>query len=308
MRGAGLALSLQRANIDLNGLMLLSCVLNWDTMPDEPHLNPAIDEPYMVALPTYAATAWYHHKLPNAPKELKPFLTEVETFATTDYALALHEGMKLSADRRRAIAEKLHAYTGLSVAYLLKTDLRIDYGAFQQEILGTEGRTLGTLDTRFAGATLDPIAKVAAYDPVSAAISAPYVAALNSYARESLRYSGDLPYKSGVSVYESWDYKHQGPGASRAFIALPNVLTDLAAAMKTNPTMKVQVLGGYYDKSTPYFEGVFEMRHLPIPAALEGNIEYRHYESGHMVYLMVPVLKTLHDDVAAFIRNSSGVK
>ncbi len=308
MRGAGLALALQNEDIDINGVMLLSCILNWDTMPDDPQLNPAVDEPYIVALPTYAATAWYHHKLPNASKELRPFLDEVERFATTDYTLALSEGNRLSAAARQAMAEKLHAYTGLSTAYLIKTNLRIEYGAFQKELFGDEQLTTGTLDTRFTGATLDPLGKVAAYDPQSAAISAPYIAAFNTYARQTLNYSGELAYKSGIDVYGSWDYKHQAPGASRATIALPNVLPDLATAMKTNPTLKVLVLGGYYDVSTPYFEGVFEFRHLPIPASLLSNIEYRYYESGHMVYVNLPTLKRLHDDVAAFIRGNAGGK
>jgi carboxypeptidase C (cathepsin A) len=308
MRGAGLALSLQNADIDVNGVMLLSCILNWDTMPDDPQLNPAVDEPYMVSLPTYAATAWYHHKLPGEHAQLRPLLDEVERFATTDYAAALHEGNALSAERRRAIAEKLHAYTGLSIAYLLKTDLRIEYGAFQKELFGDEQLTTGTLDTRFTGPTLDALGKVAAYDPQSAAISAPYIAAFNSYARASLQYRGDLAFKPGIGVYDSWDYKHQAPGASRAFISQPNVLPDLAVAMKTNPTLKVLVLGGYYDVSTPYFEGKFELRHLPIPAALEKNIEYRYYESGHMVYVNLPTLKLLHDDVAAFIKSGASGK
>jgi carboxypeptidase C (cathepsin A) len=191
------------------------------------------------------------------------------------------------------------------VAYLLKTNLRIEYGAFQKELFGDEQLTTGTLDTRFTGATLDPLGKVAAYDPQSAAISSPYVSAFNTYVRQTLNYSGELAYKSGINVYNTWDYKHQAPGAPKAFIALPNVLPDLAVAMKTNPTMKVLVLGGYYDVSTPYFEGVFEFRHLPIPASLESNIQYRYYESGHMVYVNLPTLKLLHDDVAAFIRSGS---
>jgi carboxypeptidase C (cathepsin A) len=230
----------------------------------------------------------------------------VERFATNDYALALLQGNLLGDAQRQAIAARLHDYTGLSVAYLLKTNLRIEYGAFQKELLGDEAMTTGTLDTRFTGPTLDPLSKVSDYDPQSSAIGGAYVAAFNTYLAQSLKYDGQLPYKSGVGVYGSWDYKHQAPGAGRALIAQPNVLPDLAAAMKMNPTLKVLALGGYFDVSTPYFEGKFELRHLPIPAALERNIEYRYYESGHMVYVNVPTLKKLHDDVAAFIRASDG--
>jgi carboxypeptidase C (cathepsin A) len=306
MRGAGLPLALEGRDIDLNGVMLLSCILDWDMMPDNPELNPSIDEPYEVSLPTYAATAWYHHKLPDQPKELQPLLDEVERFATTDYALALQQGNSLSAERRQAIAEKLHEYTSLPVAYLLKTNLRIEYGAFEKNLLADQDLTTGTLDTRFAGPTLDPLSKTTEYDPQGAAISSAYVSAFNSYVRQTLKYSGKLAYKPEIDIYGSWDYRHQPPGAGRPLIQLPNVLPDLAVAMKQNPDLKVMVLGGYFDISTPYYEGWFETHHLPIPPQLQSNIQYHYYQSGHMVYVHVPSLRQLHDDVAAFIRSTSG--
>jgi carboxypeptidase C (cathepsin A) len=308
MRGAGLAYALQRESIDLNGLILLSDILNWDLVPDDPQINPGVDEPYIVSLPTYAATAWYHDKLGSRPKELRPFLAEVEGFATGEYAQALILGERLDDKARTAIAEKLNAYTGLPVAYLLKTNLRIEYGAFQKEILSQSGETTGTLDTRFVGATLDPLSKVAGYDPQGAAISSAYVAAWNDYARKTLKFGMEQTFKAEISVYENWDYKHQPPGAKQPLIALPNVLPDLAAAMKQNPNLKVMVNGGYFDVSTPYFAGRFELQHLPIPAALRGNIEYHYYESGHMVYVTAEKLAELHDNVAGFIRRTDNLK
>jgi carboxypeptidase C (cathepsin A) len=308
MRGAGLALALQNKDVDLNGVILLSDILNWDFMPDDPQVNPGIDMPYIVALTTYAATAWYHNRIANRPADLPTYLKAVENFATTDYASALLKGSELPADDRQRIAERLSAFTGLPVAYLLKTNLRIEYGAFQKELLADQETTVGTLDTRFAGATLDPLSKVASYDPQSAAISSAYVSAWNGYARGTLRYGAGIEFKSGIPIYSTWDYKHAPPGSDKALIALPNVLPDLAVAMKQNPDLKVMVNGGYFDVSTPYFEGVMEMRHLPIPANLRGNIEYRYYESGHMVYAHLPSLVALHDNVADFIRRTSGVR
>jgi carboxypeptidase C (cathepsin A) len=82
------------------------------------------------------------------------------------------------------------------------------------------------------------------------------------------------------------------------------VLPDLAVAMKQNPNMKVMVSGGYFDVSTPYFSGVYEMRHLSVPADILSNIEYRYYQSGHMVYVNPAVLKAFHTDVADFIRRT----
>jgi len=308
MRAAGLSLALQKEDIDLNGVVLLSCILDWDLMPDDPELNPSVDLPYVVALPSYAATAWYHRKLPSQPQDLQAFLGQVEHFATTDYALALMQGNSLAPEQRQAIAQRLHAYTGLPVGYLLRSNLRIEYGAFQKELLGDEDLTTGTLDTRFTGPTLDPLSKIAEYDPQSADIGSAYVAAFNAYVRDKLHYGQGVYYKPGIPVYESWDYRHQPPGAQRPLIALPNVLPDLAAAMKRNPDMKVMVNGGYFDISTPFYEGWFEAHHLPIPASLQGNLEYHYYRSGHMVYVHVPALQQLHDNVAAFIRGSDHLK
>jgi carboxypeptidase C (cathepsin A) len=305
MRAAGLSLALQKEDIDLNGVVLLSCILDWDLMPDDPELNPSVDLPYVVALPSYAATAWYHHKLPTQPQDLVPFLGEVEHFATTDYALALMRGNDLPSQERQAVAQRLHAYTGLPVPYLLKANLRIEYGAFQKELLADQDLSTGTLDSRFTGPTLDPLSKISEYDPQSAAIGSAYVSAFNFYVREKLHYGQGRYYKPGIPVYGSWDYRHKPPGAERPLIALPNVLPDLAAAMKRNPDLKVLVNGGYFDISTPYYEGWFEMHHLPVPTGLQANIEYRYYHSGHMVYVHLPALKQLHDNVADFIHRTS---
>ena len=305
-RAAGLALALQNRDVDLNGVILLSDILAWDILPDDPQVNPGNDLPYVMTLPTYAATAWYHNRIARPAGDLPAFLAGVEQFATTDYLAALIKGNELGDGERQRIAQRLSAYTGLSIPYLLKTNLRIQYGAFQKELLGDSEQTVGTLDTRFLGATLDPLSKVATSDPQSSAISSAYVSAYNSYVRSSLHYEPSIEFKSGIPIYESWDYKHKPPGGDRALIALPNVLPDLAVTMKQNPDLKVMVNGGYYDVSTPYFAGRYEMRHLPIPAGLRGNIEYHYYESGHMVYAHLPSLKAIHDNVAGFIARTSG--
>lgn len=307
MRAAGMTLALQRQDIDLNGVILLSDILNWDLLPDDPQVNPGVDVPYVVALPTYAATAWYH-KRAGAGRELQPFLREVEAFATTDYAVALMKGNSLPDAERQAIAARLHAYTGLPLAYLLKTNLRIEYGALQKELLADKGLTTGTLDTRFTGITLDPLSKVASNDPQGAAIGAAYTAAFNDYARGALGYGAGQHYEGALDVYESWDYRHQPPGAGRALIALPNVLPDLAVAMKQNPKMKLLVTGGYFDVSTPYFAGWFELQHLPVPKELQANIAYKYYPAGHMIYVNVPLLAEMHRDVGDFIRRTDGIE
>ena len=305
MRGAGLALALQKADVDLNGVILLSDILNWDFMPDDPQLNPGIDMPYIVALPTYAATAWYFNKARNRPADLRLPRPRSSISRRPIMRQALLKGNDLPDAERQRIAERLSAYTGLSVALPAEVQPAHRIWRVPEGAAGRQELTTGTLDTRFVGATLDPLSKVASYDPQSAAISAAYVAAWHDYVRNACITSAGIEYKSGIPIYSKWDYKHQPPGADKPLIMLPNVLPDLASAMKQNPDMKVMVNGGYFDVSTPYFEGKMEMRHLPVPPALRSNIEYHYYESGHMVYVHPPTLVALHDNVADFIRRTS---
>ncbi len=152
-RSAALASILENEkSLDLNGVILLSQILNFDNSPDGPQFNPGVDLPYVLVLPTYAATAWYHHKLPNQPAALEPLLREVENFAMTDYLQALAAGSTLSAERKSAIAARLHNYTGLPADYIERANLRVNGGEFEKTLLGSE-ITTGRLDTRFAGPT-----------------------------------------------------------------------------------------------------------------------------------------------------------
>jgi carboxypeptidase C (cathepsin A) len=290
-------------HIDFNGVILLSQILNYDAKPDGPQFNPGIDLPYQLALPTYAATAWYHHKLAGTPKDLPALLDEVEHFAMTDYALALQQGAALDQNQRDAIAAKLHEYTGLPVEYIKKADLRINGGQFEKTLQDDSDTTTGRLDTRFSGPTMDPLSKAAEYDPQTAAIGSAYVSAFNDYVRKVLKYGGDKIYKPMIPLTTTWNYQHQPPNFFRP-LQHANVMSDLAWAMKYNPKLRVQLNAGYFDLATPFYEGVYEMRQLPMPAKLQANIEYKFYQSGHMVYAHEPALKELHDNVAAFIRDT----
>ncbi|HVJ55991.1 MAG TPA: peptidase S10 [Aliidongia sp.] len=294
-------------SVDLNGVIMLSQILNFDASPDSPTLNPGIDLPYQLVLPTYAATAWYHHKLPGNPQDLKALLAEVEHFAMTDFALALEQGSALDPAQRKAVIAKLHDYTGLPTDYIDKANLRIDGGEFEKNLQGDSDTTTGRLDSRFSGPTMDPLSQRADYDPQGAAISSAYVSAFNDYVRRDLKYGEGKVYKPEIEVWKSWNFQHQPPGNSEPAQISTNVMPDLAGALKYNPKLKIMLNMGYFDLATPFFEGVYEMHHLPIPMKLQANIDYAYYESGHMVYAHEASLKAIHDNVAAFIRKTGNL-
>jgi carboxypeptidase C (cathepsin A) len=308
-RSAVLSAALE--NVDLNGIILLSQILNFTNSIDGPRLSPGDDQAYALGLPTFAATAWYHKKLPTQPPALDPFLTEVEQFAMGDYISALLQGSDLPAARKQAIAEKLHGYTGLPVDLILRADLRITGGMFSKDLQLDEGTTTGRLDSRYKGPDLDPLSEEAEYDPQSNAISAAYTAAINTYLRKDLKYGDQETYLPGAYGLQgfSWDFRHSmpgGPPVEQLFGGSTNVSADLAFTMKSNPRMKVMLAGGYFDLATPFFEGMYEMHHLPMPDKLQANISYHYYPSGHMVYVNEGVLKQFHADVAAFIKSTEG--
>jgi carboxypeptidase C (cathepsin A) len=288
-------------SIDLNGVILLSQVFNFTTDIDGPSANPGVDLPYVLALPTYAATAMYHKKLPSQPAALEPFLKEVEDFAMGPYSHALALGTDVTAAEKQSVAEKLHDYTGLPVTYLLKANLRVSGGEFEKTLQDDQDLTTGRLDTRFSGPSLNPLSESAEYDPQSSAISSAYVSLFNDYVRRDLKYGEGQTYlPQALFDGTEWDFKHNGNPIS------VNVATDLAEALKTNPRLKVMVNGGYYDLATPFYAAVYEEKHLPIPQSLAANIEYAWYESGHMVYIRDECLKQLHDRVAAFVKSTQG--
>lgn len=300
---------LLQGHLDLNGSIFLSQVLSFDDSADDPEGNPGTDNGYFLALPSMAATAWYHHRVPSQPKELEPFLHEVEQFSLGSYASALLKGADLSVDEKKSIAAKLESFTGVPAAYWLKADLRVSGGEFSKELQSEMGITTGRLDTRYQGPDLDRLSQEAEYDPFGSSLDSAYNTAINEYTRDTLKFGDNMTYKPGsTEAGDHWDMHHHPP-VHQGWESETNVMPDLAVAMKKNPHLQILLMGGYYDLGCTYFGATYEDKHLQIPSSLQSNIHYHFFESGHMVYVTTEVLKELHDKTAQFIRSTeSGTK
>ena len=306
-RDAVLANVLRRHGVDLNGVVFLSQILSFDNSADGPDSNPGTENGFFLALPSFAATAWFHHKVPNQPATLEPWIHEVEQYALTDYATALLQGADLSADRKAAVAAKLESYTGIPASLWLKANLRLTGAEFSKYLQEPAGITTGRLDSRYEGPTMDPLERDAAYDPFSDSVESGIVAAMNTYARETLKFGENMTYKpSAREPGFDWNMKHHAPGPEGWDGTSTNVMGDLAYTMKANPNMHVLLMGGYFDLGTLYFGATYEMKHLPIPQDLQKNIAYKFFPTGHMVYVNEDALKGLHDRTAQFIRENQG--
>ena len=294
-RAAGLSGHLVDRGIALNGIMLVSSVLNFQTN----RFARGNDTPYPLFLPTYAATAWYHKKLPAdlQGKPLRTFLDEVERWAAVDYPAALAKGDRLAGAERAAVADRLARYTGLDKEYVEQSDLRIEIQHFCKELLRERRRTVGRLDSRFEG--IDPTAagERPDYDPSMAAIRPPYTSTFNDYVRRSLGYKSDLTYYIlGGGIGTPWDY-----GTPNGYA---DVSESLRSAFAKNAAMRLFVASGYYDLATPYFATDYTLSHLGLDASQKGRISTSQYEAGHMMYISTRELGRLKQDVARFIQGS----
>jgi len=291
-RAAGLSGYLQeRHGMYFNGIMLVSSILNFLTA----RFTPGNDMPYILFLPTYTATAWYHKRLsPEYQADLKQTLAEVDSFALGEYASALMKGAALPADERTQIVAKLAQYTGLSQDYIERTNLRINIHRFCKELLREERRTVGRLDSRFTGVDRDSAGEFNEFDPSYAIIQGPYTGTFNDYVRRELQFESDLPYEILTGRVHPWAYdKHQNE-----FV---NVGETLRKAMSINPFLKVFVANGYYDLATPYLATRYTFEHLGIDESLQTNISMGYYEAGHMMYVHLPSLAQLKQDLTGFI-------
>lgn len=289
-RASGLSGYLQeRHGTYLNGIMLVSVVLNFQTI----RFAPGNDLPYILYLPTYAATALYHGKL-EVDVQFESFMDEVRAFAMGDYTTALMQGSALSADQRANITQQLVKYTGLSAEYIERTDLRINIARFCKELLRDEDRTVGRFDSRYKGIDRDSAGEMYEYDPSSAVVQGAYTAMLNYYVRDELEFASDLPYEILSRRVHPWDYgDHQNEYV--------NVADTLRKAMTTNPALKVFVANGYYDLATPFLASEYTFTHLGLDKSLQDNISMAYYQAGHMMYIDQGELEKMKRDLDAYL-------
>jgi carboxypeptidase C (cathepsin A) len=292
-RAAGLAGHLIEKGIAFNGILLVSSVLNFQTL----RFCRGNDLPYILYLPAYTAAAWYHGKLePPLQADLSTTLREVERWAATEYTLALGRGDALGDEDRSAVAAALARYTGLSEAYVLGSDLRIEINRFCKELLRDRKQTVGRLDSRFTGIDALPISERPDHDPSMTAIRPPYTATMNDYVRTALGYETDEEYFIlGGGLGEPWDWGSAGEGYA-------DTAEALRQAFAKNPYMKLFVASGYYDLATPYFATEYTLRHMNLPPNLRGSVRTAEYEAGHMMYIHLDSLRKLKDDVADFLQ------
>ena len=292
-RSAALVAALNNDGIAFNGVTLLSSILNYYMRA------PGYDIEPITYLPSYAAIAWHYNKVPHKG-EMKDFVEQARKFARGPYLEALEQGDRLPAAEFDAMANKVAGFTGLSVAYVKESKLRIQPTRFRKELLRSDEQILGRYDARFEGFDVDAAGEAPGYDPSDTGISGVYVGAFHEYLTTELKYMSTEPYLlQGPGLNQAWDWKHRASGA-RGFGGaqeLPDTVIDLADAMRKNPKLKVFSANGWFDLATPFFGTEHDLAQMMLPDSIKGNVEFGYYPAGHMVYLNVDALKAMHADL-----------
>lgn len=305
LRAAGLARELfTRYNVEFNGIMLISAVLNYQTVKSDVAWKlfpPGNDLPYMLFLPSYAATAWYHRRLPKKlqDEKLTDFLEEVEEFAVGDYWTALAKGDDLDPKTRGRIVKRMAAYTGLDEEYVDHYDLRVNILRFCKELLRDRRRTVGRIDSRYTGIDRVPAGDGIEADPSLDATGGVAASALNQFLRQELGFDTDEIYEiMSAEVLQKWDYedfKNQYVDTSEA----------LREVMSRSRGTKVFVANGYYDLATPYFATEYTFSHMGLDPEVRPNVSMEYYEAGHMMYVHLKSLDRLAGHLRDFVKQTS---
>jgi carboxypeptidase C (cathepsin A) len=290
LRAAGLSSRLADKGVQLNGIVLVSTVLNFADFGG--------DQQYINFLPTYAADAWYHNKVPHNGS-LDDFAARARAFASGPYAAALQKGRAISSEEKRSVASQMAELTGLSADYILRTNLRVDPERFRREILRDRGQIIGRIDSRYLGTEAELVGSDPTYDPQASAITGGFTGAINDYLFRDLGYKTPLSYRINNygGIGDKWLFTHKSEAGDQP---IADTSVDLATAMRQNPRMKLFFVSGYYDLATPYFGADYEAGHMAIDPSVAGNIRYGYYPAGHMMYIDPASSRKLKGDLDSF--------
>ncbi|MGA2582594.1 MAG: peptidase S10 [Tepidisphaeraceae bacterium] len=285
-RAAGLSSHLlENYGIDLNGIVLISTVLNFQTLSP----SDGNDLPYALYLPTYASLALYHQKA-TAPDH-DQFVEAAAHYAMNDYIFALSKGGNLTKEARAAVVDQLAKYTGISPALIDQANLRIGPTFFRRHLLEDQRLIIGRYDGRITGEDPSPESFDDEYDPSYSLYLPVYSAVFNDYVRRELKFESDLKYE--VLANLNWDFGQRDMGYL-------DMTESLRSAMLQNPNLKVLVCSGYDDLATPFQATRYTFDHLDPTDLLHARVTQTYYPSGHMIYHDGPSLKKLKQDVTAF--------
>jgi carboxypeptidase C (cathepsin A) len=297
-RAGAMASRLNEKGVALNGLILISLAINFQTFV----FDLGNDLPYLMFLPTYAAVAWQHGRLADdiAP-DLETLLTEVRSWCLDQYAPALLRGSSLDLKTKAQIAAQMARYTGMNASEIQTLNLRIEDMRFAKTVLDKPGYTVGRMDGRYMGSDVDKDHRRTQRDPSMDAPMGPYTGLINDHIRRTLAFDHESTYDVfNMKANEDWKWSRKGK------LGYPDTSDDLRKAMVSNPYLKVLFANGIFDLATPFFGAEYTADHLALDADLRANITLTYYPAGHMMYFHRAAHAALKSDISDLFQQALG--
>lgn len=284
-RAAGLSGYLTDHDMPINGVMLLSAVIDAN--------ESAGEQRQLQTLPTEIMTAHFHKKLPPDLQKLsvEQIANRAREFASGEYLEYLFDGARATQAEHDKVLTDFTRLTGLSRGFVNSMDLRIPLGPFSTELLRDQHLMTSRLDSRFAGYQLDAGATNTSFDYSNANIEDCFLTAFEAYIRNDLKYQNDnIYYVAGNAPQWSGEY---------------NTVVNLEDGFAKNPHMHLFLGMGYYDFACPFYPNEWMLSHLKVSDEIKkNNIEKGYYESGHMVYIDHAAATKYHADLVKFVQDS----
>ncbi len=249
---------------------------------------------YATNLPALAAIAAYHGKATAKTRSMDALIDETYAWGMGEYLQTLLQGNDLPLAKRKAVAVKLQAYTGIDADYYLANDLVITKVAFASEFLKSTGELVGTYDARYVGPVpkpgergQDPFAKVqAAIQPAMLEHYRTYLGVTWTAAD----YRGQAPNSN------TWTWSGTlGPGGP--FLDY-DYQARISPAFDTNPKFRLMIGTGIFDLTTTVGPARYMVTKSDWPRE---RVFQRQYVGGHMAYTHVPSHKAFTDDIRAWV-------
>lgn len=248
-------------------------------------------EPAALGFPTYAAINWYHNT--DHSVELDEWVRQARAFADSEYVLALYRGSSLKGKEREKIKKKIMYFTGVSDRYLEERNLVIEDASFRAEVIRARGKAVSRLDGRMTRPLYNPFTDEIAYGLATDASRGKY----NPYFISALE-GGVFPilgihdfprlYKPTTTINKKWNKEAELTTAQHLY-----------NAMWRTPGMRSFFASGYYDMATEIGVAYYMLNHANLP---EDRVSIKGYPSGHMIYIGNDNIKSLTDDIRAFMK------
>lgn len=286
-------------SIALDGVILVGQAINvQETLDRHGNLAGAI-----AGLEFKTATAWFHGKGAQDFSSVEDAVKAATAYSNGEFASALLKGNQISSDELTRVAKTLEGFTGIDANVYIKNRLWLTKGAFLKQLLESNCKTLGSLDSRYTGRVCDAAAGESDIEP-SVERTKPGFVACGAQYFGAAGFPLDDEYRlSDSTAAKQWEWREANArgfmrfGKPSPFETYPYV-SRLTQFLKQVEYARVFIATGIYDSLTTVGAAEHLLRHYAIPA---DRVASHHYPAGHMMYIDPNACRQLNDDLRSFI-------